>query len=108
MSCRICNHLAEDGISRNTSRFRSNFRRRRLPTTLNCRPKMAHRVRNLCSNSLRIYYLPATPKSLILCADFRLSPLMFSIFYERGGGERGRGYHQNANGPRFGSRLVNQ
>src|ERR1019366_4188245 len=40
-------------------------------------------------NSLRLKILPASPTGSIFCPDFRLSPTMFSIFYEQGGGGRG-------------------
>jgi hypothetical protein len=38
---------------------------------------------------LRLNILPASLTGSIFCADFRLSPPVFSIFYEQGGGGRG-------------------
>jgi hypothetical protein len=106
MSGSTCNHLAEDGISRNSCRYPSNFHSRSLPTARLRRPEMAQCVRNPPSNSCRINLLPATPTDLILCVDFRLSPLMFSIFYEQRG--RGEGTQPNANGSHFGSRWFSE
>jgi hypothetical protein len=41
------------------------------------------------ANLFEFNFLPATPASSIFCRDFRLSPLMFSIFYRPWG--RGEG-----------------
>ena len=40
------------------------------------------------SNSLRLRILRITPLVTGICADFRLSPHVFSRFYEQGGGMR--------------------
>src|ERR1017187_213813 len=45
---------------------------------------------NPTHNSMRLNILPTSPTGSIFCPDFRLSPPVFSIFYEEGG--RGRGY----------------
>src|ERR1019366_205093 len=54
-----------------------------LPATPPVRPQKI-RPKSLFRN-----ILPVTPTRSILCADFRLSPPVFSIFYEQGGGGRG-------------------
>ena len=86
MSVPTCDHLKEDGVycdspalrGRNYCYFHLNLR--------GCSPNLA----NPAHNSLRLNILPASPTGSIFCADFRLSPIVFSIFYEHRG--RGEGY----------------
>src|ERR1017187_1539776 len=54
----------------------------RLPANAPVRPPKIPR-KSLFRNILRV-----TPTRSIFCADFRLSPSVFSIFYEQGGGGR--------------------
>jgi hypothetical protein len=82
MELRTCDHLMEDGIycqspalrGRNYCYFHINIRVRRLNRS------------NYAPNPLRLNILPISHTGSIFCPDFRLSPLMFSIFYEQGGG----------------------
>ena len=48
---------------------------------------------NFSPNPLLLNILPTSPMGSIFYGDFRLSPPVFSIFYEQGGG--GRGVHQS-------------
>jgi hypothetical protein len=85
MSVPTCDHLKEDGVFCNSPAlhgrkycyFHLNLRARRL------------NLANPGYNSLRLNILPASPTGSIFCADFRLSPPVFSIFYEQGGGGGG-------------------
>ena len=52
-------------------------------------PRQPLKHANPQPNSLRLNILPTSPTGSIFCADFRLSPPMFSIFYEQGGGGGG-------------------
>src|ERR1017187_10458451 len=54
-------------------------------------PKQPLKHANPGPNSLRFNILPTSLTGSIFCPDFRLSPPMFSIFYELGGGGGGGG-----------------
>ena len=81
MDFRTCNHLKEDGVycnspalrGRNYDYFHLNLRGRRLNHS------------NSAPNPLRLNILPTSPTGSIFCGDFRLSPPVFSRFYEQGG-----------------------
>ena len=85
MEFHTCGHLKQDGVfcnspalrGRSSRYFDFNLRGRRL-NHANPEP-----------NSLRLNILPASLTGSIFCADFRLSPPVFSIFYEQGGGGEG-------------------
>jgi hypothetical protein len=80
-----CDHLKEDGVfcnslalrGRSSCYFDFKLRGRRL-NHANPEP-----------NSLRLNIVPASLTGSIFCADFRLSPPVFSRFYEHRGGGRG-------------------
>ena len=82
MELRTCDHLMEDGIycqspalrGRNYCYFHINIRVRRLNRS------------NYAPNPLRLNILPISHTGSIFCPDFRLSPPVFSRFYEQGGG----------------------
>jgi hypothetical protein len=80
-------HLGEDGISGNSSA---------LPGRKSCYRHLHLHLRqrwlkhsDFAPNSLLINILPTSPTGSIFCGDFRLSPPMFSRFYEQGEGEGG-------------------
>src|ERR1039458_20025 len=81
----VLHHLGEDGLSGNSP---APHRRKdcylRL-IFLRCCLKHS----NFAPNSLLLNILPTSPMGSIFCADFRLSPPVFSIFYGQGG--RGEG-----------------
>ena len=81
MDFRICDHLKEDGSRCNLPALRGP--RLLPPTPLN--------RASLGLNSLWINHLPVSPTGSILCADFRLSPPVFSGLYGQGEGE---GYYE--------------
>ena len=90
MEFHTCGHLKQDGVfcnspalrGRSSRYFDFNLRGRRL-NHANPEP-----------NSLRLNILPASLTGSIFCADFRLSPPVFSRFYGQGGGGGG---HTNPN-----------
>ena len=90
MAFRTYDRLEEDGVYCISPAFhgrsyygcsRLNLRGRRLNHS------------NSAPNPLRLNILPTSPTGSIFCANFRLSPPVFSIFYEQGAG--GRGVSQN-------------
>ena len=85
MEFRTCDHRKEAGVycdlpalrGRKYCYFRPNLRQRR------------QNFANPARKSLRLNILPASLTGSIFCPDFRLSPPVFSRFYEyRGGGGR--------------------
>jgi hypothetical protein len=76
---RTCDHLKEDGVL-------LQFSRTAWPKITSPTPR---NHASLGLNSLRLNILPTSPTGSIFCADFRLSPPVFSIFYGQGG--RGEG-----------------
>jgi hypothetical protein len=101
MEFHTCGHLKQDGVfcnspalrGRSSRYFDFNLRGRRL-NHANPEP-----------NSLRLNILPASLTGSIFCADFRLSPPVFSIFYEQGGGGGG-GLYPFVSTSRFPSHRV--
>ena len=79
MELRTCDHPKEDGIYCQSPALkgRDYFHLKLRGSRLN--------YSNPAPNPLRLNILPASPTGSIFCADFRLSPPMFSIFYEQGG-----------------------
>ena len=82
MDFRTCDQLEEDGVYCNSPAFHGhncygcsclNLRGRRLNHS------------NPEPNPLRINILQISPTNPIFCGDFRLSPPVFSRFYEQGG-----------------------
>jgi|ERR1035438_3046462 hypothetical protein len=109
MALRILDRLQEDGTNCISPTFHGRICRyfdlnvRRHPL------KHAHSA----PNSLRLNILSTTPAPSIFCADFRLSPPVFSIFYEHGGGGGGGALieplhlHRSAIGPGAGDLRMN-
>src|ERR1035441_7895406 len=83
MELRTCDHPKEDGIYCQSPALkgRDYFHLKLRGSRLN--------YSNPAPNTLRLNILPASATRSIFCADFRLSPPMFSIFYEQGGGGGG-------------------
>ena len=86
MSVHRRDHLREDGISANSPAPPKRKRGCLHPSRRRCSLKYS----NFAPNSLLLNLLPTTPMGSIFCGDFRLSPPVFSIFYEQGGGEGAR------------------
>src|ERR1039457_1482409 len=85
MALRIRECLKEDGAYCDSPAFHGH-NCRLLDRNVRRHPlKHAHPA----ANSLPLNILPASLTGSIFCGDFRLSPPVFSIFYEEGG--RGRG-----------------
>ena len=85
MEFRTSDHRKEDGVYCNSPAPRGR-------TYFHVRPKLRQRRQNSANpvpNSLRLNILPASLTGSIFCADFRLSPPVFSRFYEQRGGGRG-------------------
>jgi hypothetical protein len=83
MELRTCDHLKEDGVYGNSPALRGrNYYRCSRPNLRGLRLKRPGRAHN----SLRLNILPASLTGSIFCGDFRLSPPVFSRFYEQGEG----------------------
>ena len=100
MYYRTCDHLKQDGVCCNLNIF---FHGCRLTRTHPFLPIWNEKVDNKRRNSLRLNIVPISPTGSIFYGDFRLSPPVFSGFYEhRGRGEGVRPYSTTVN-PRGGS-----
>src|ERR1039457_5858445 len=86
MSYPTRHHLKKDGFYRISPAFHGRNYYGCFRLTLGGR-RLNHS--NSAPNPLRLNILPTSPTGSIFCADFRLSPPVFSIFYGQGG--RGEG-----------------
>ena len=77
-----CDDLEQDGASCNPHIFRASRRTRTHPVL----PNLERQPQENPCNSLRINILHISLTGSIFYAAFRLSPPVFSIFYEHGGG----------------------
>jgi hypothetical protein len=88
--CRTCDHLKkeeEDGVCCNLHSFRVRGLMRTHPFLPIWNENVANKRR-----TLRLNIVPISPTGSIFYGDFRLSPSVFSVFYEHRGGGGGRPY----------------
>jgi len=86
MAFRTYDRLEEDGVYCISPAFHG--RKHYGCSRLNLRGRRLNHS-NSALNPLQLNILPTSPTGSIFCGDFRLSPPVFSIFYEQGGGGGG-------------------